>query len=812
MRPMRVALWAVAAALLTTAGCSDDAPTDHGPIADGIMAPMGAPLPSATDEQLQTFERGLQVALRRFDLVDGLGPAFNLTFCGGCHEKPTTGGSGGIYRNFFLAGIRLDGDGPFFPGNGVALFDCGDPSVAPEDRETNPPPESAKGAVEGVIRMYYYGPSNSARPDPDADLNVIAQRNPIPFFGVGLLAELSDEELLSREDPDDLDGDGISGRANYDQGFVGRFGRKSQTVSIEGFIRGPLFNHLGITTDPLTEEQRGNLPVDSSADPDMQAMRSLAAALRKHAQAAAPSGPNCDVDGVLDPELSGEDLFDLVSYAMLLAAPEIEPLSEQGRRGLRVFDDLGCGKCHTPRLSGPRGPIPVYSDLLIHDMGPDLADNFPQRDASGSEFRTQPLWGLAATGPFLHDGRAHTIEEAIGWHGGEAQAIRDAYVALDESQKADLLEFLMSLGGRSQRSLGLVPPNTPVPGPGEYGGPYRELDTEEAAAFLAGRDMFDREFGMSEGLGAPRMNGDSCRACHFDPVIGGSGPRGVNVMRHGIQNGAGEFTPPAVGTILHKTTSLLQNDNRPQDEADVFEHRQTPALFGIGRIETIPEATIIAAADPDDLDGDGISGRVSRVDGNQFGRFGWKGQVPSLAEFVRDAVTAELGMTLPRQDGLTFGRILDNDDIPDPEFKLEDAELLLTYMSLLAPPPRQPASDPQAAAEGETLFEHIGCASCHTPVLEGSEGPVALYSDLLLHEILPDGSLGIEDASANMWEFRTAPLWGLSQTAPYLHSGQADTIDEAIRLHDGEATAVREAYLGLSGDERAALLVFLNTL
>ena len=811
--PARAGRFLLCALLATSAVACSDEPlvTDHGPIAEGIMAPLGAPLPSASAEQLATFERGLAVALRRFDLTDGLGPAFNLTFCGGCHEKPTTGGSGGIYRNFFLAGRRLEDGGPFFPGNAVSLFDCGDPTVAPEERVRNPPPESALGAVEGVVRMYYHGPDNSARPAPATELNVVTQRNPIPFFGVGLLAELSEEEILSRVDIDDADGDGISGRANYEEGFVGRFGRKAQTVSIEGFIRGPLFNHMGITTDPLTEEQRANLPVDSSR-PDAAAARALADLLRPQAQAAAPSGPNCDVDDVLDPELAGDDLFDLVSYSMLLAAPEIELLGESGQRGLQHFDALGCGSCHTPRLQGPRGPIPVYSDLLLHDMGPAMADGIPQGEATGDEFRTQPLWGLAAVGPYLHDGRAHTIDEAIRWHGGEGATARDRYLALDEAERADLHEFLMSLGGRSQRSVGLVPPDEPVPAVGEFGGPYRQLDAEEAARFLAGRTMFDREFGLSEGLGAPRMNGDSCRACHFDPVIGGSGPRGVNVMRHGIQEPAGAFTEPTVGTILHKTTSLEGSDNRPQVDADIFEHRQTPALFGLGLIDAIDEQVIAAAADQDDLDGDGISGRVSLVESGQLGRFGWKGQVPSLAEFVRDAVTAELGMTLPEQEGLTFGQVVDEDDIPDPEMSLVEAGALLDFMTLLGPPPRQPAADPDAALAGEVLFEAIGCASCHTPSLPGPEGPVALYSDLLLHEILPDGALGIEEASANMWEFRTPPLWGLSQTGPYLHSGLAETIDQAIRAHDGEAVAIREAYVALTEREQAELLAFLDTL
>ena len=776
-------------ALLLLVGCETAAPLDagHGPFSEEATGAMGDPVGWASAEQLGAFQRGREVALRRFDLASGLGPAFNVTFCASCHEKPVTGGSGGLYRNFFLSGVVTE-SGAFFPGQSA-------------------------GAAGGVIRLYYYGDDETSRPAvPDAT-NVVTQRNPIPFFGVGLLAELGEEEILAHADPDDEDGDGVSGRPNYDQGFVGRFGRKAQTVSIEGFIRGPLFNHLGVTTDPLSDAQKAALPVDSSGGDVAGAIRWLGRLVARAAQAAAPAAPLTDDDQAPDPELSTDELFDLVTFAMLLAAPQPEPLTELGERGRAVFDGIRCGVCHVPRLEGPRGPLPVYSDLLLHDLGPAMADGIVQGEASGAEFRTQPLWGLAAVGPYLHDGRATTIDEAIRAHAGEALASQQAYDALEPADREALVEFLMSLGGRSQRSAGLIPPGTPVAAVGDYGGPSRALSAAEEARFLAGRDLFDHEFGLSDGAGGPRFNGDSCRACHFDPVPGGAGPRGVNVVRHGIVNPAGEFTPPAVGTILHRTTALPGNANRPQPEANVFELRQTPHLFGLGLIEGIAEETILAGADPaDELVPDGISGRASWTDGGRLGRFGWKAQVPSVAEFVRDAAAAELGMTLDYVPGMTFGRLQDNDGVPDPELGAEDAELLTDYLLLLAGPPRQQAADPGQVAAGEELFDSVGCTGCHAPALEGAEGPVPLYSDLLLHEILPPEAAGIEDASAGVREFRTAPLWGLATTAPYLHSGAADTIDQAVRAHAGEALGVREAYEALAADERAALIAFLETL
>jgi len=765
----------------------------HGSFAADITAPMGEPLPSATESQREIFALGQDVAQRRFDYADGLGPAFNVTFCGSCHEKPVLGGGGGLYRNFFLTGI-VDEYQVFFPA------------------------ESA-GPAGGVVRMYQRpGYGDAVHPTLDSRTNVIAQRNPIAFFGSGLLAEIEDDVLLERADPDDADGDGISGRPNYDRGFVGRFGRKAQTVSIEGFIRGPLMNHLGVTTNPLSEAQKAALPVDSSSQTsiDESGQRSandLMRSLLPAGQAAANDGPTTDDDGVPDPEMSTDDLFLLVSFTMLTAAPDVRTdLTDHELRGVAHFDRIGCDSCHTPRLQAPRGMLPVYSDLLLHDMGEELADGLIMGEADGAEFRTQPLWGLTAVGPYLHDGRATTVDEAIRMHGGEAARSQHRYEQLSTAEQTELLDFLASLGGAEQATGGLLLPNQPIPDPGDYGGPTRELTTSEYTAFSAGRDAFDLELGLSDGVGGPRYNGDSCRACHFDPVIGGAGPRGVNVIRHAIWNNDGEFVAPSVGTILHRLTALPGSLNRPQEEVDVYELRSTPPLFGLGLVEGISDEDIVARADPDDLDGDGISGRVSWVDGDRVGRFGWKSQIPTLAEFTRDALTAELGLTVPYKADATFGRIQDNDSVSDPESTQRDSANLLTFMQLLGPPPRQASATSDAAVRGEALFDTVGCADCHVPELDGADGPVPLFSDLLLHAVTEAGTPGIEEAGAGTHEFRTAPLWGLATSAPYLHDSSADTISEAIGGHGGESDAARTAFNDLTDIEQADLLTFLSSL
>ena len=193
---MKTARWTLLTAVAALGvGCDDSPEPEVVPIADGIFATPGEILPSATEEQRATFERGESVVQTRFGPDDGLGPLFNVTFCGACHEKPVFGGSAGRYRDFYIYGSTR-ADGSFIEG----------------------------GSRGGILAAYG---TLETRPMPEADADTFGLRNPIPFFGVGLLAEIPDAEILSREDPDDADGDGISGRANFDRGFVGRIGRKS---------------------------------------------------------------------------------------------------------------------------------------------------------------------------------------------------------------------------------------------------------------------------------------------------------------------------------------------------------------------------------------------------------------------------------------------------------------------------------------------------------------------------------------------------------------------------------------------------------
>ena len=768
-------LWILA--VVGIAGCPND--PDPPPLVEDVFGELGEIVPSATSEQRDTFQQGEAVARHKFTAEEGLGPTFNVTFCAACHEKPVSGGGASRYRNFLLVGQALDGGGRTELGaNGVL------PHFSLED----------------------------GRRDTDEGANHFALRNPIPFFGIGLLAEITEEEILSRADPRDANGDGIRGRPNFDRGFVGRFGRKAQTVSIEAFIRGPLNNHLGITSNPLSEESRARLPIASPVEVrDSQSM--LVAGSTPgvaQPQAAAPDLPLADGDDAPDPELSEEDLFALVSWTMLLAAPEPEPLTDETRRGRDMFEAAQCVLCHAPRLNGPRGAVPAYTDLLLHDMGSELADGVTVGRASESEFRTQPLWGIAPVGPYLHDGRADTLDEAIRLHGGEAEASRDAYAALTDEERDALVAFLESLGGRALKTPGLLSPDAPVATDG-YGAPLPDTEMDR---FITGRALFDSDITLAGGLG-PAFNGDGCRSCHFDPIIdgvptvGGAGPAGVDVTRQAIVVD-GMFMAPPGGTMAHRH---LVASERPEtnDDVTLIETRQTPTTLGMGLIDRIAEADIVANEDPDDMDGDGISGRVHELPDGRVGRFGWKGGVPSTAEFVRDAMFNELGMTTAEQSGLTFGGASDDDDVSDPEISAADMEAITYFLNQLAPPPRT-SEDSAAETAGESQFETIGCADCHRQMQTSDGTAVNAFSDFLLHDIAPTDFVGIEDGMATMREFRTAPLWGLGQSAPYMHDGRSFTIEDAIARHESEASAARMAYEALSAAERAQVLAFLQSL
>lgn len=379
----------------------------------------------------------------------------------------------------------------------------------------------------------------------------------------------------------------------------------------------------------------------------------------------------------------------------------------------------------------------------------------------------------------------------------------------------------------------------------------------------AGRKLFLHEFtprdplcNGGDGLG-PVFNAASCVACHRQGGVGGSGGLEHNVttfvVRRASEGGkaragvvhakAVKFRetlanvdpsfPPVSQPTLSQLVTLSGHDNRclPIPIGVHLSQRNTPALFGAQLIDAIPERDLIAAERGQKLkwgmttaEGENAPvGRALRLADGRVGRFGWKAQSASLADFVQAACANELGLGNPNHDQ---PRPLGKPDYQAAKLDLtqEQCDQLTAFVASLPPPVeklRSPA-DRGSAEAGKKLFGTLGCADCHTPNFSSVEG---IYSDLLLHrmghDLVGGGSYNDppvpppDDSSPDSphpSEWRTPPLWGVADSAPYLHDGRAATLDEAIRLHGGQGARSAQRYLGLVQAEQEQVVAFLKTL
>ncbi|MFW6201983.1 MAG: di-heme oxidoredictase family protein [Gemmatimonadota bacterium] len=363
------------------------------------------------------------------------------------------------------------------------------------------------------------------------------------------------------------------------------------------------------------------------------------------------------------------------------------------------------------------------------------------------------------------------------------------------------------------------------------GEPVTRLSDAELERFALGRVQFDRIFTPEEGLG-PLFNENQCSACHTDPASGGTGEQLVRkATRFSTTAGCDPLAEAGGENVRSQATPALEAhgvERQPPPEGATERARfTTPFLFGLGLVEAVPDETLLENADPDDADGDGISGRVGRDAAGRVARFGRKADVATLADFVASALLLEMGLTSPRFPAeppvAELAPLLaETDPALDPEVDAETVALLTDYVRFLAPPPRRLPSNPdelERIDRGEGMFHAIGCGSCHTPSLRTAPSDVAafdrrevrLYSDLLLHDMGPElaGTCG---PAASPREWRTEPLMGLGRREAYLHDGRTYDLREAILLHGGEATAVRAAFEALGRVRQEAILRFLRTL
>jgi len=363
---------------------------------------LGEPLANLTREQRAQFDEGKQVFQRVFKPEDGLGPLFNGNSCAECHEKPVVGGVGDeveIHATRFTPPDSCD-----------PLFEEGGPVV----QQDATPLLRALGVLKEPVPLHATAQGRRSSP---------------PLFGFGLVDAIPEATILAHEDAMHSHGDGIRGHANRTiDGRVGRFGRKAAVATLFEFNAGAFPQEMGITTPfSPTEETISGTPIPPETDP------------------------------VPDPEIGTNDIEKVTAFTRFLAPPPRQVFTSSSdrylaERGRKLFAELQCAACHIPKMRTglstvkalSRKKVALYSDLLVHDMGTNLADICLNK-AHPPEFRTEMLMGLRFRDKFLHDGSAKTVQEAIERHGGEAQRSRDRFKALSDRDKKALLKFLNSI-------------------------------------------------------------------------------------------------------------------------------------------------------------------------------------------------------------------------------------------------------------------------------------------------------------------------------------------------------------------------------
>lgn len=395
---------------------------------------------------------------------DGLGPLYNARSCQRCHLKDGRGAPPeGEHAGSVALLVRLSVPGaegaasssagstaglpvpdPVYGGQLQTFAVPGLKAEARIDIAYTPVQVTLADGTVVTLRKPTVALKDPAH-GPFRDDLMTSPRIAAPMIGLGLLEAISEEDILSGADPDDRDGDGISGRANrvmsalHREVLLGRFGWKANKPGLKDQVSGAFAGDLGISSS-LHPANAGDC---TDAQPDC-----LAAP-----HGGDPSNENLEIN---------DHLLDLVTfYSRNLAVPARRDVDDPAvLAGKRIFYEAGCIACHRPKYVTPRDPLRPeqsfqliwpYTDMLLHDMGDGLADNRPDGLATGREWRTPPLWGIGLTETvnghtyFLHDGRARNLLEAVLWHGGEAAAARDRVIALAREDREHLLRFLNSL-------------------------------------------------------------------------------------------------------------------------------------------------------------------------------------------------------------------------------------------------------------------------------------------------------------------------------------------------------------------------------
>ena len=379
---------------------------------------------------------------------DGVGPLLNSHSCSSCHFKDGRGApfvENGQHSSGFLIRLSMPGTnengGPLpHPYYGDQFNDLSISTVNPEG-DIEVAFEYISGTYDDgtgyTLRKPIYNLTNLNYGDLDGSI-LTSPRVGQQIIGLGLLEAIDEQTLRDFEDEGDADGDGISGKLNsvwnLESGThsIGKFGWKANQPSLMQQVAGAFNGDMGIKTHLFPNENHTNLQTECLDLPD---------------------GGTFEIDA--------DDLYKTYLYCATLAVPARRNIeNESVKEGELLFRSMDCAKCHIPNMTTGNShefnflnnqKIQPYTDLLLHDMGPDLADNRPDFLANGNEWRTQPLWGIGliqiVNGHtyLLHDGRARNVEEAILWHGGEAENAKNQFKALSAQQRNAIIEYINSL-------------------------------------------------------------------------------------------------------------------------------------------------------------------------------------------------------------------------------------------------------------------------------------------------------------------------------------------------------------------------------
>lgn len=380
--------------------------------------------------------------------LEGLGPTFIAASCIACHERDGRGRPPLHRKEDFQAllfristpGKNIHGGPIDVPGYGDQIQNFAIPGVKPEAvPKVNWVEISGKfadGQKYTLVKPEFLF-TDLAYGEFPKEMMVSARVAPA-VFGLGLLEAIPEEEILKNEDPDDIDQDGIRGHANFvwdyaqNKRALGRFGWKANQPTLHQQTAAAFSGDMGITTSMFPTPNCPSLQPECAKAPQKKSV-----------------------------ELSDSDLKKVVVYSQLLSVPERRVLPKEVElRGESLMKEMACTSCHRPtfRTSSTAAlkelrhqQIYPYTDLLVHDMGEGLADHRPDFLASGREWRTPPLWAIGMIKKinrhtrFLHDGRARSIEEAILWHGGEAENSQKKYIALPKKDREILIQYVESL-------------------------------------------------------------------------------------------------------------------------------------------------------------------------------------------------------------------------------------------------------------------------------------------------------------------------------------------------------------------------------